>query len=210
MTIRATYLEAATTAVNLLANPAVGGRWDEPSACDGMSVGALAAHLSRSLTQVEAGLAEPVPTGRLVDAVEYYMSIADQLLEPGSDVNRSVVARAEAQAAPGCSAVVARARDVLARLREELDAAAPDRTVVALGQPMLLDEYLRTRVVELVVHLDDLGVSLGIEPVVVAPAAHGEALALLLAIARERSGDLMVLRALTRRDRTTGDPLRVF
>jgi len=210
MTIRAVYLEVATTTVNLVATPLVGERWNEAGVLPGMTVGALAAHLTRSLSQVETGLAQPVPTGPLLDAVEYYAAVQAELLDPDSEVNAGVVERAEETAAVGHDALVAQSGASLDRLRAALADEPGDRTVVGFGTPMLLDEYLRTRLVELTVHLDDLAVSLGLEPVVVAPAGYAVAIDVLVQLARQRSGDLAVLRALTRRDRSVGDPLRVL
>lgn len=51
--IRDIYLEAARTAVQLLDSRAVGSAWDAESVLAGMSVGALAGHLARSVLQVE-------------------------------------------------------------------------------------------------------------------------------------------------------------
>ena len=210
MTIRSTYLETATTAVNLITAPVVGARWDEASACEGLTVGALAAHLARSLIQVETGLSHPVPTGALITAVEYYAVIQEQLLEPDSDLNAGVVERAREAASVGFEALASEIRLVLERLRHALAEEPDTRTVVAFGAPMLLDEYLRTRVIELVVHLDDLTTTLDQESLAISPDAYRAAIETLFGIACERSGNLAVLRALTRRDRTVGDPLRVL
>ena len=73
--------------------------------------------------------------------------------------------------------------------------------------------YLTTRVVELCVHTDDLTVS-----VVSVGRADGEpprlvadlVISLLVELARSRSGDLRVIRALVRRERAGSDVLRVL
>jgi hypothetical protein len=75
---------------------------------------------------------------------------------------------------------------------------------------MTLDEYLRTRVVELVVHADDLAASVGVEPVPPQPATTAVAIDVLVGVARIRHGDMAVLRALARRERDTVRALRVL
>ncbi|MES2092386.1 MAG: hypothetical protein V4531_01065 [Actinomycetota bacterium] len=77
------------------------------------------------------------------------------------------------------------------------------------GEELLLDEYLRTRLVELAVHTEDLALSIGVEVTSPAPAVS-MAVDILVAAARERHSDQEVLRALTRRERDTVDALRVL
>ena len=73
-----------------------------------------------------------------------------------------------------------------------------------------MDDYLVTRVVEIVVHTDDLSASVSI------PTPHFDASTVNLAIdclmdvARLRHGDMAVLRALARRERDQVEALRVF
>jgi hypothetical protein len=73
---------------------------------------------------------------------------------------------------------------------------------------ILLDEYVRTRLVELALHIDDLCVSVHMAT----PDIPGIEVAIraLVDVARLRHGDVAVLRALGRRERDTGDVLRVF
>ncbi len=52
--VRETFLEAAEFAARLVAEPAVAGRWGDPSALADMSVGALAGHLADGLPAVVA------------------------------------------------------------------------------------------------------------------------------------------------------------
>jgi hypothetical protein len=68
--------------------------------------------------------------------------------------------------------------------------------------------YVATRVVELVVHADDLACSVGLEATP-PQAALDVSVSTMVEAARSVHGDLAVLRALTRRERTVGD-LSVF
>jgi hypothetical protein len=71
-----------------------------------------------------------------------------------------------------------------------------------------LDDYLKTRIIELTTHTDDLCVSLG-RPTPTLPGLD-VAIATLIDVAALRHGDLAVLRALVRRERDPDDALRVI
>jgi hypothetical protein len=101
---------------------------------------------------------------------------------------------------------------VLDRLRAVLPGADPARLVSVVNVrhgATTLDDYLRSRVVELVVHGDDLAASAGL-------ASHppeGAVEVVLLAcleLARARAGDAAVVRAFTRRERADPGVLRVL
>jgi hypothetical protein len=97
-------------------------------------------------------------------------------------------------------------------LQDLLSTADPARLVSVVnvrGGATPLETYLRTRVVELVVHGDDLSASVGLAYEV--PAAAAEVtLGVCLELARARSGDLAVVRAFTRRERADPGTLRVL
>jgi hypothetical protein len=63
-----------------------------------------------------------------------------------------------------------------------------------------LDDYLLTRLVEQVVHLDDLARSLGVEPWPNAPEAQALVISCGAEIGRRRFGDAAMIRALYRAD----------
>jgi len=73
---------------------------------------------------------------------------------------------------------------------------------------MTLDEFLRARILELVVHLDDLTWSVGVKELPVPTEAIELSCHLGLDITMKRYGSEEVLRALFRRDRAPGDALR--
>src|SRR5207248_7684766 len=90
----------------------------------------------------------------------------------------------------------------MAHSRARLDTEPAGRRVRVYGDMVLtLDEYLVTRLIELVVHADDLAVSLDVPPPALPPAATGLAIATLVEVPRIRHGDTAVVRALTRRER---------
>jgi len=81
----------------------------------------------------------------------------------------------------------------------------PAGRVVAVGDwGLALDDYLVTRLLELVVHMDDLAVSLGTPTPGLPAAATDTKITLLARIAAWRHGPLAVTRALARAERAHG------
>lgn len=210
--VRATYLSAAATVVSIVADESTVACWDRESALQGMSVGVLASHLARSVLQVGwfldgdvTGISLPVP------AVTYYARLADTDSR-ASALNTGVETRSAETAEQGPLHVAQQAQIALDRLRVRLPKEPGDRRVAVAhrpGEELLLDEYLRTRLVEIAIHTEDLALSVGVD--VRAPeSAVSAAIELLFAAARERHGDESVLRALARRERDPVEALRVL
>ena len=205
-----TFLDAARVAADLIARPEVEAAWDRPSALPEFSVRGLAGHLLRATTSVEAYLNREDPGGEPIGAAEYYMRAVD---EPDihSDIHRAIRQRGEEQAAGGYASVKTEAFAMLERLAERLEAEPAGRKVRAYKDLVLgLDDYLVTRLIELVVHVDDLAVSAGIDTPAPSAEASGLAIDALVESARLKHGDLAVLRALTRRERDEAGALRVL
>jgi uncharacterized protein (TIGR03083 family) len=210
------FLSGARAAARLVASERVAAAWDAPSALPGMTTGELAAHLARAVLQVAAYRGATSgdgarPTDPTTDAVGYFADLAGTT-EPGSALNTGVRERAVDTAAVGHAALVQQLDDTVDALARDLPAAPPDELVVVghrAGQVLTLTEYLRTRCVELAVHLEDLALSLGCDPGV-PPSTAAVAVDVLQAAARRRHGDVAVLRALARRERDQVDAARVL
>ena len=95
-----------------------------------------------------------------------------------------------------CAALTRRLDELTPRLRAE----PADRIVGVAGgvAVMTLDAYLETRIVEQVVHLDDLARSLGRDPWPLPPDAQDLALHIGIDIARLRHHPNVVVHALYR------------
>jgi hypothetical protein len=212
--IRPVFLAACDTTRPLLAAAAVAEGWDEPSALEQMTVGALAGHLMRAVTSVDAYLDRSAPAASDValDAPGYFLSIdglSDSDLD--SELHTAIRGRAAAEAEAGHQSVVEQWDQAVERLRARLDGEPRDRLVPALGgRTLTLDEYLITRLVEMVVHVDDLAVSVGAERPGFARVAEEAVMHCLLEMARRRHGDRAVVTALTRRERDAVQALRVL
>jgi len=197
--------------VDLLGSAALSARWSSPSVLNDMTVGALAGHVGRTSSWViEEYLAEPPPAPGAVPvtAAEYYAALP---IDVSSPVHRGVMERGAQIAMAGADSLRQRVVASLDRLALQLADLPPDHLVTVLGAtPMFLDEYLKTRIVEAVLHGDDLALSIGVVP----PAINeptGELIAhLSVDVVRLRVGELAVVRAFYRRERQSSDTLRVF
>jgi len=210
--VRSAYLRSLDVACDVVTAPDVERAWDEASVLSELSVRGLVGHLVRAGTLVEQYLDAGFPetTRDVADAAEYY-EIAVVSSDVDDPVNTGIRERGEAVAAVGYAAVVAEFAATRDRLGVRLAAEPADaRIAVTAGMVLSLDEYLVTRIVELVTHTDDLASSVGLPTPEPDPVAATLAIDCLVSLARRRHGDLAVLRALTRRERDTLDALRAF
>ena len=204
MVIRDAFLETAAEARALLASRDVSRQWNEPSVLDRLTIGELAAHLARAVFTVETALAAPLPdsTTPMVTADEYYAHAVGLTRDLDDDLNRAIRDRSRDGAADGLTALLHRLDEAITSVATRFDARdVPPQVAAFNGLVLDLDEYLVTRLVELVVHLDDLATSLGRPSPDVSPVARACVLGCLVGVARRRHGDIEVIRALARAER---------
>ena len=100
---------------------------------------------------------------------------------------------------------------VAATMRVRFATEPEDRLVAALGGRMLsLDDFCRTRLIEVLFHLDDLAASIGVPCPQTSVEGRTIVIDILVGIARTQRGDWEVLRALAREERRTADVFPVF
>ena len=204
------FLAAAESVRPLIAAPQVAAAWEEPSALAGMTVGGLTAHLVYALASINAHPNKPVPETEPIDTVTYYVSGSDTDVISDS-VRQAVSARSREQAQPGPAAVLADFDHALSRLRIWLPAQTPDRLMrVPIGRCMRLADFLVVRLVEVLVHADDLAVSVDLPGPELTKGSSDALVALFLGMCRRRHGDRAVIRAFTRKERDAADALRAF
>lgn len=205
------FLSAIEAVGPLVAAPEVAAAWAEPSALPDLTVGALTAHLVYAAASVDSHLDRPWPDGaEVIDVVAYYLQTLHGE-ETSGFVRDATASRDTERALAGPAAVVAHFEAVRERLRSRLPLELPERLMrVPIGRCMRLDEFLATRVLEVMVHADDLAVSVG-QPSPSFPTQCGDTIiALMVGMCRQRHGDTAVIRAFARHERDTVDALRVF
>ncbi|SDI56986.1 maleylpyruvate isomerase N-terminal domain-containing protein [Nonomuraea jiangxiensis] len=201
--IRQSYLVAATSAVSLLRDPAVGSAWHKPSALTEFSVAGLAGHLAHQLVRVADVLASKEDGHAPIRLIEHYSR--SPWVQAGLDHESNVSVRrgGEAAAADGAATLVEKAQRLLDQLTAALPTEPADRVVNLpwAGWSLRLDDFLLTRLVELVVHSDDLASSVGVEtPELPAPVIE-PVVELLARLAVHRHGPTAVIRTLSRAER---------
>jgi hypothetical protein len=207
--VRLLVIEAVEAASALIASDTVVRRWDEPSALQGMTVGALCAHLVRAAGSVLAYLDRTDPTARpdtdLLTAVTYFHAAID------SPIHERIKEVSADEASAGSEAVARRAAEVATSLRSRLPQEPTDRLVAALGGRMLtLDDFCRTRLIEVLLHLDDVAASVGVPTPETSADGRSIVIDILMGIARGQHGDWAVLHTLARDERKEAKVFPVF
>ena len=187
----------------LLRSSVLAERWAKPSALEHWSNAGLAGHLARSSFNLERALGvSGDDRDHALDAVGYYAATAPDA--PESPIGRRIRELGDAEAADGPQTLADRFAASTARLQECALQIDPATTVVMFNRVPSLDDCATACLLELVIHTDDLAVSLGVEP----PEFDGQAVDLVAAtltrISRKRHGDTAVIHALARTERVVG------
>jgi hypothetical protein len=197
------YLSIAALAERLIGEPVVARRWAEDSALAGYTVGGLAGHLARAVLTVDRYLDGEVVSGVPVDAAGYFVRVLGAHDPLTSELHTSVRARAMQEAADGPGALVERLGQSRRALHARLAEVDPAAQIAVLDDTVMsVESYLETRMVELVVHIDDLAVSVGRDIADdIEPRAYATVAAALAQLAAAREGGLATVRSLARRER---------
>lgn len=185
--------------VRAIQEPIVGERWDEPSVLEDQTIGSLAGHLARgAVWVVDDYLADRAArTSADFDSPAHYFVGLLSLL--GDADHQAIRDRGAAIAAAGHQAVVDETTQRLEALGPRVRGADPQQLIaVAAGKVLRLDHYLVTRVVEQVVHLDDLARSLERAPFDYPEEGRALAIETGMAMAVLRAGSHAVVRGLYR------------
>jgi hypothetical protein len=194
---------ASAVALDLIQRREVRDQWLLPSALPKMSIGALACHLGRQVVRAAELLPMPADGSPLESADAHYqraawvMSISPD--DPANDRSTD-----DAEAALGATALADRSTKALETARR-LIAAGTARDVVSIpwqGWSLRRDDFFLTRMLEIVVHTDDLALSVGIRTPEFPAEVFAPVRDLLVRLAVKRHGQSAVISALTRRERT--------
>ena len=194
---------AVDSITGLVAAPEVGAAWERPSVLPGMTVGGLTRHLvSQPECAVEfLRIQPPPPHADVVSLAELYRR-TDWFLAPvDAAENTSIRDDFNEMAAGGAEHSTA----ILGRARTALPAAIADAGPVTYVPwqdcALLTEDFLVVRLMEVVVHADDLAASVGLPtPEFDDEVAHPVA-ALLAILAARRYGIGATVRTLARAER---------
>ncbi|MFF4879908.1 maleylpyruvate isomerase N-terminal domain-containing protein [Micromonospora sp. NPDC000668] len=193
---------AASIALDLIRRSEVSDQWSSPSALPHLSVGALACHLGRQAVRAAELLPTSTDLPLLESADDHYERAAWVTAgPPDEDSVAASLDEAEATRGPGDL----HARSVLA-LEEvgDLLARGAARDVVPIpwqGWALRRSDFLLTRQLEIVVHTDDLAVSVGVPTPAFPADVFDPVRDLLVRLAVRRHGQSAVISALSRSER---------
>lgn len=165
------FIEASDSFVRLLGQ--VGDdQWENPG-LGAWTVRSLSGHTARAILTVETYLShDEAGSVTIPSAEDYYNEVLEQFTDHASIEARGVEAGAWLGEDP-----VTQVSEALTRTRALIAEQPDDRIVSIGGMGILLEQYLRTRVVELVVHSLDLARAIGAD---YTPPAGGLATAVSL------------------------------
>lgn len=110
----------------------------------------------------------------------------------------------------GAGALADRFTASMAWLREHAMSLDPATKVELFGRVLPIDECAAACLLELVVHADDLTVSVGLEPVSFSAPVIDLVVGMLSRISRKRHGDMAVIRSLARPERAPSQGISAF
>lgn len=199
-----TFLTCARAAHDLLRSRHVADAWDHESALPGYTVGGLAGHLGRAVLTVGGYLDQHVAAGDPVGADDYFVQVLEGHHPVESELHRAVRSRGVETAAAGPAGLATDIDRAIEKLDERLgEPGATTRRIRVLGDTcMTVDDYLRTRIVELVVHIDDLSTSLDLPVPELPETAYTVCTDVLARIAVTLRGGRDAVRLLARPTRT--------
>lgn len=209
------FIRTAMDFLDLADTEQVRAAWGEPSALEGMSVGAVAVHGLSAIDDILLHCERPEPaTARLLGAVEYYRAARlDRREDLGLQGHTFIRDLGEKHAAAGPDAVLTQKRAALRQLKWTLPAQDPDKHVFLPRQPPMagtLAMMVSNRTIELIAHMDDVAVSVGLPTSPIDPRAAAMALSVLVSLARKLNGDLPLILAMSRQERATFESVRAL
>lgn len=198
----AAFPVAASIALELIRRPEVSDRWLRPSALPKMSVGALACHLGRQTVRA-AELLPVVTDAPPLDSADEHYHRAPWVTSTSPDDPPNDRSLDDEEALLGPSALDDRAAGALATVRDMLIEGAAQEVVRIPWQGWSLRraDFLLTRLLEIVVHADDLAVSVEVPTPPFPDEAFAPVRDLLIRLAEHRHGQAAVISSLTRRER---------
>ena len=156
-------LEALRGECELVSQTVMGlpeGDFGRPTRCTEWNVGQLVGHMYRDVNRLNTGLAQDPPPAADTDSITYWTAYA-----PVDDAADIAQRAKEIAAEHESGQALATAWDEMwRRALGQAQTTDRDRVLVTWGPTLQLDEFLRTRVLEITVHRMDLNDALGLPP----------------------------------------------
>ena len=200
---RASLLRASDALLDLVAAPEVATAWEQESALSGMTVGGLTRHLvSQPESAVEFLRIQPVPPqapvvtlAELYERTDWFAAAVD------AAENISIRDDFNAMAAGGQPHSLEILEESRGALAGAIADAGPTTYVPWQDCCLATDDFLVVRLMEIVVHADDLATSVGLPAPTYDDDVLHPALSLLAMLAARRHGQDAAVRALARGER---------
>lgn len=207
MTIRDDFLTTSRIALGLMRSPQVTEHWEKPSALPEFGVSGLVGHIGYQALPLPAMISAPVGDEPVVSLMEHYARANWTELDIESEIHTRIRAGGEKLAAEGQAALCDQFEQILA----ELEKTMPGLENRAVRMPhwgpwaVSLDDYLVTRLMEFVVHCDDLAVSVGADTPEFPRHVNETVIDLLTRMALNKHSAVDVVRAFSRKERAPQD-----
>ena len=200
MTMLELFLAGARVIREAITDRAAVEAWDEPSVLEEQTVGSLAGHLARTgsfiLGEILA-LGEPDRPIDFPTVADFYVTLLPTAEDP---IHEGIRQRGAALAAQGPDGLAATIDAQMPGIEAQLRARPGDSKLeVTGGNVMTVDEYLVSRVVEQVVHLDDLARSVAHDPWPLPAGSYTTVARVAVDVALLRHEPHLVVRGLYRR-----------
>ena len=207
MTIREDFLTTARIALDLLRHPRVARNWDQPSALPEFGVSGLAGHIGYQALPLPDMIAAPAGEEPVVPLMEHYARANWTELDVDSEFHARIRAGGEKIATEGQQALCDRFEQTLLDLEKTLPGLENRPVRMPHWGPwaVSLDDYLVTRLMEFVVHSDDLAVSVGVETPEFPRHINETVIDLLTRMSLNKHRAIDVVRALSRKERAPQD-----
>ncbi len=195
------FTAASRIAAELTLRPEVEERWTDESACVGMTVGALARHLVSQWYNAVHLLGAPAGDDPIT-VWEHYQRAAWVHSTLDDEANASIRTSSERLAAEGPASLRTLVEDLAPQVEPVLAARREGSVLIPWqGWSLTASDFLLTRMMEIVVHSDDLAASVGLETPTFPDDVVTPVLDLLTGLAVRRHGGTALVRVLTRPQR---------
>jgi len=205
VTIKDYFFSTARTALALMRAPQVAENWGKPSALPEFGVSGLTGHIAYQVIPLPDMISAPLPAEPPVPLMEHYARAGWVDLDVDSEFHTRIRNGGENIASDGHEALCARVDATLAELEKTLGDDRPVRMPHWGPWSVGLDDFLVTRIMELVVHSDDLAVSVGVDTPEFPRPVIETVVDLLSRMALNKHPAIDVVRAFSRKERAPQD-----